>query len=176
MHSDVAQKIRVLQLLIARAAQKDSLSWWEDESLTRAGGYVLERLFPNAPQSAGLKLALEAARARHKVAFKDMPDVEHLFALRLNSQEELSPIDTLILFRDLTEKSIPTMEILEERLMEAIGKPQPLGSVSNGPGGTLEIKMVVEDSKVSVLDRAKALARGYLEAGPGMPVFPYIRE
>jgi hypothetical protein len=175
MSSDAALEIMMLQLLIARAAQKDSLSWWEDESLTQAGGYVLERLFPNAPQRAGWKLALEAALARHKVALKDMPDVEHLFALGLNSQEELSPINTVIHLKDLTEKPVRTMEILEERLVEAIGEPQQLGSVSNGPGGTLEIMMVAEDSKINVLDRAKALAWGYLEAEPGKPVFPYIR-
>jgi len=69
------------RLYIARAAQKDSRRWWEDESLTPSGAFALELRLPAAPIEAGRKLALAAARARHQNAFADDPDAIHLFRL-----------------------------------------------------------------------------------------------
>jgi len=43
------QLILRLRLLIVRAANRDSLAWWDDEALTAPAGFLLERLFPVAP-------------------------------------------------------------------------------------------------------------------------------
>ena len=57
-----------LRLLIARAANKDSLAWWDDDSLADHTVFLLDRIFPIAPRLAGRSLALRAAVARHQVA------------------------------------------------------------------------------------------------------------
>lgn len=120
-----------------------------------------------------MRLALEAAEVRHEAAFKELSDVAHLF--EPNLQMGLSPSVTAMLLKDLTDNPIATVKLLEERLVETAGKPQEFKIVSYASGGTIEMKMVVEDSKASALDRAKVLAWGYLEAEPGKPVFPYMR-
>jgi len=66
-----ARTILQLRLLVARAANRDSLGWWDDESLTPPAGFLLERIFPTAPPLAARSLALAAALARHQVACPD---------------------------------------------------------------------------------------------------------
>jgi predicted nucleic acid-binding protein len=56
--------IAVIALLVARAGQKDSLSWWDDESLTDAGRFALSKIFPRNPGRAALRLAFESAKGR----------------------------------------------------------------------------------------------------------------
>ena len=43
---ETAQVIFRLRLLIARAANRDSLAWWDDDALTAPAGFVFDRLFP----------------------------------------------------------------------------------------------------------------------------------
>jgi hypothetical protein len=65
-----------LHLLLVRAAQKDSLRWWEAESLTQAGGFWVARLFLMDTAETARKLALEAACTRFRMAFGE--DKHHL--------------------------------------------------------------------------------------------------
>ena len=73
------ERIIQLRLLIARAAQKDSLHWWEDESLTQAGVFLVERLFIMDASETARKLAIEAARTLYRMAFGDDRKKLHLF-------------------------------------------------------------------------------------------------
>ena len=77
-HKD-AHTILRLQLLVARAANKDSQAWWDDESLTPHAGFLLERIFPMAPTLAAKSLALKAAAARHRVACAGHENALHLY-------------------------------------------------------------------------------------------------
>ena len=79
-----------LQLLIARAAQKDSLMWWEDDALTPSGKYLLDRLFFFDADEAGRKLAMEAAKVRYRAAFGAENNVLHLFHLDQTGDVEYS--------------------------------------------------------------------------------------
>jgi hypothetical protein len=78
-----------LRLLIARAANADSLAWWDDESLTPHAGFLLERLFPRAPSLAARSLALRAALARHQAACAHHEGALHLYRLDVDSRDEL---------------------------------------------------------------------------------------
>ena len=85
-----AQSILSLRLLVARAANKDSLSWWDDESLTSYGGFLLERIFPFAPELAARSLALRAATARHRAVGSSQEAALHLYRLDLDGQDTLT--------------------------------------------------------------------------------------
>ena len=50
-----------LRILIARAGEKDSLSWWDSYALTEQGQWALKRLYPRYALYAGARLAIEAA-------------------------------------------------------------------------------------------------------------------
>ena len=58
-----------LRLLVCRAAQPDSLKWWDDNALTAEGAYLTERLFSRRPRAAAARIALAAARSRHWAAY-----------------------------------------------------------------------------------------------------------
>jgi len=59
------QRLALIALLVARAGQKDSLAWWDDESLTDAGRFALTKIFPRNPGRAAVRLAFESAKGRH---------------------------------------------------------------------------------------------------------------
>ena len=76
-----ARTILGLRLLLARAANQDSLARWDDESLTTHVGFLLERIFPMAPALAARSLALRAALARHQAACGARDKALHLYRL-----------------------------------------------------------------------------------------------
>jgi hypothetical protein len=78
------------QLLIARAAQKDSLNWWENGSPTPSGQYFLERLFSININTTGRRQALEPAKVRHQAAFGSVNSSLDLFRLDQTAAIELS--------------------------------------------------------------------------------------
>ena len=167
-----AVRIQTFRLLIARAAQNDSLRWWEDDSLTDAGDYLLKRLFTNAPTLAGRKLALLAAHARHKAVFKDRPKAIHLFRLDTNGDVELAlrgvslesiqapidPIDTPDALRAALEK------VLDEEPAISLEEPRSDGSIEVRTPNQLSGPLAI----------AEALSWAYLNGDREKPVFPYL--
>jgi len=56
--SEDARTILGLRLVIVRAANRDSLAWWDDESLTPHARFLLGRIFPMAPPLAARSLPM----------------------------------------------------------------------------------------------------------------------
>ena len=76
-----ARTILGLRLLLARAANQDSLARWDDESLTTHVGFLLERIFPMAPALVACSLALRAVLARQQAACGARDKALHLYRL-----------------------------------------------------------------------------------------------
>lgn len=166
-----------LRLLIARAANKDSLAWWEDESLTSHAGFLLERLFPMAPALAARSLALRAALARHKAACASHPAALHLYRLDADNQDELALRNEPLLSTPVPEEPIPSLEVLRQHLEELLDKRRPYSVVRRFEAGALQIKVPpAQDGTSPLLHRAQTLAWAYLEGAPHEPVFPFCLE
>ncbi|HNT24174.1 MAG TPA: BrxE family protein [Anaerolineales bacterium] len=163
-----------LRLLICRAAQKDSLAWWEDESLTPAGGYLLDRLFLTDPGEAGRKLALEAARTRYQAAFNGSSEAMHLFRLDQTGDIEHGLHGIRLLDVSLSPDPITTLDDLQQKLLALIGQKPQYQIVGERAERRLEIRLKSPIVKPQVLEAAQALAWACLEAKQGQPIFPYI--
>jgi len=173
---DDAQVVLTLRLLIARAANKDSLSWWDDESLTPHAGFLLERIFPIAPPLAARSLALSAATARHQAACAH-DNALHLYRLDLDSQDTLVLRSVPLLSIPLPQEPLPSIDALKGALLDLLGRPMLYTSVRRTEAGGLEIEIPPTPPGVSMLlHRAQTLAWAYLEGGPNEPVFPFCLE
>lgn len=173
---EVGEKTTILgiRLLIARAAQKDSLNWWEDDSLTPAGGYVLERLFLAAPQEAGRKLALEAARTRYQAAFNGENNPLHLFRLDKTGEIEHGLQDIPIMSVPVPLEPIPTRDMLRQKFLEFTGQPDKFKVIGERANHRMEIRPANPHKKYATLEIVKILAWATLEGEANQPVFPYI--
>lgn len=175
INAETRTGIVTLRLLIARAAQKDSLQWWEDESLTQAGGFLVDRLFiMDAPEIAR-KLAIEAAATRYDMSFGDDKSKLHLFRLDQTGHVELDLQFTRFLNFDMPAEPIPTLDALREKLDALTPKRMPYTVASNGLDNQLEIRIKGYSRKTPVLDLAQTLAWAALESPYGKPLFPYIQ-
>ncbi len=163
-----------MQLLIARAAQQDSLHWWEDGTLTPDGSFVLERLFPFAPMEIACKLALTAAMARYHAAFAGEPQMLHLYALDTDGQVALAlrdvPLDSCGAWRE----PIDSVAKLEQQISALLAEKRPKQEfLKELAGHRLEVKGKAQT--LSPLDRARLFTWACLEGEPGIPVFPFLR-
>lgn len=171
------QMILRLRLLIARAANRDSLAWWDDAALTAEAGFVLERLFPFAPSLAARSLALRAALVRHQSACGGAPHVLHLYRLDADNADGLAVRDAVLLSVPYPQEPIADMDALRAHLTALLGRPMPVVVLHRGNNGALQIAAPTCPAGVwAPLHRAKSLAWAYLEGRPGQPVFPYIVE
>jgi hypothetical protein len=177
MTPEDARIILSLRLLVARAANKDSLAWWDDESLTSHASFVLERLFPMAPALAARNLALSAALARHQAACPANGGIVHLFRLDPDSKDKLALRRIPLLAIPVPDHPITTMDALRRYLWELAGKPAPYTVVRQTDMHGLHIEIPPGPADVSpLLHRARTLAWAYLEGAPGQPVFPFCLE
>ncbi|MBI1802797.1 MAG: BrxE family protein [Chloroflexi bacterium] len=166
-----------LQLLIARAAQKDSLGWWDDESLTAAGAFILERLFPSAPEEIARKLGLATAAARHQAAFADHPEALHLFRLDTDGETNLELSRLPLMDCPIPTQPIESMAVLQLHLSSLLGdRPARRPSIEQLSNRRVAIRWPSQGLPVSAVDIAKALAWAYLSGKPVEPVFPFIRS
>lgn len=166
-----------LRLLIARAANRDSLAWWDDDALTAPAGFLLERLFPVAPLLAARSLALCAASARHEGACARLAGALHLFRLDADNADGLALRTLSPLKVPYPEAPVTTMEMLREHLGALLGRLAPYKTVHRTDSGVLQIAAPPCPAGVwAPLHRAKTLAWAYLEGAPGQPVFPFIVE
>jgi len=164
-----------LRLLVARAANKDSLAWWDDESLTAHAGFLLERIFPMAPPLAARSLALAAALARHQAVCTEK--ALHLYRLDPDNQDKLALRFAPLLPISVPEEPITTLEVLHQHLLDLTGEPAPYTVVRETIAHGLQIEPPPCPPGVSPLaHRARTLAWAYLEGAPGEPVFPFCLE
>ncbi len=175
---DVEEKkdLLALRLLIARAAQKDSLNWWEDDSLSPAGSYLLERLFPADPVEAGRKLALEAAKNRYEAALSSDNAVCHLFHLDNSGDIEYGLQGIRLADIPVPNEPISTADALQEKLIALLGPKPPFQIVGERANRCIEISIKSSTHRLSALDLAHILSWASLEGQPGHPIFPFIRH
>ncbi|MFZ1599568.1 MAG: BrxE family protein [Anaerolineae bacterium] len=172
-----AEAILRLRLLIARAANRDSLAWWDDESLSASAQFLLERLFSVAPPLAARSLALRAAWTRHVAALAAFQRAAHLYRLDSDNQDELALRDVPRLPIPYPDAPIKDMQQLRRSLLELTGQPIVSKTVREAAGHGLEIALPPRPPGVSLwLHRARTLAWAYLEGSPGQAVFPFIME
>jgi len=171
------RRILSLRLLVASAANKDSLAWWDDESLTPHAGFLLERIFPMAPPLAARSLALASALARHQAACPANNRALHLYRLDPDNQDKLALRFVPLLPIPVPEEPITTLETLRQHLLDLTGEPVPYTVVRRAGAHGLQIKVPSCPPDVSQLaHRARTLAWAYLEGTPGEPVFPFCVE
>ena len=172
-----AHTILGLRLLVARAANKDSLAWWDDESLTPHAGFLLERIFPVAPPLAARSLALAAALARHQAACPANGRALHLYRLDADNQDRLALRFAPLLAISVSEEPITTLETLRQHLFDLTEGPAPYTVVRETDTRGLEINIPPCPAGVSpMVHRARTLAWAYLEGSPDEPVFPFCLE
>lgn len=166
-----------LQLLIARAANKDSLAWWDDESLTPHAGFVLERLFPITPNLAARSLALAAAQARHRAAYAGLSGALHLYHLDADSQDALVLRNLSPMAVSVPQEAMTSVDDLRQHLLDVFSEPPSYTVVRRTEGQGLQIQLSQAPTGCSLLlHRAQILAWAYLEGKPGQPVFPFFVE
>lgn len=166
-----------LRLLIARAAGSDSLRWWEDESFTDGGRFILERLFPFAPPLIARSLAILAAARRHTNAFASHTHYLHLYRLDNDGADRQALFKEPLLPVPVPTEPITTIAQLRDRLLTLLGD-QPAFTIDRLPDSPLirlKLPPCPPDTPLLV-QRARALAWAYLHAGPAQPVFPYLVE
>ncbi len=162
-----------LRLLIARAANVDSLAWWDDDALTDPARYVLQRLFPTAPPLAARSLALRAALSRHEAV---APSTGlHLYRLDPDNRDELALRFEPRLSIPVPEDPIETIAALRDHMRELTGRDgMPYEVVGDRLGGVIQIEVPPAPPGVEPLvNRAQTLAWAYLEGKPEQPVFPF---
>lgn len=166
-----------LRLLIARAANKDSLAWWDDESLTSHSAFLLNRIFPITPHTAARSLALRAALSRHQAACASESAALHLFRLDAANNDELAVRQVSLASLPMPEEPIGTIDALRVKLLQLTGEPRPYRRVRLTGNQAMLIELPPLPVGMTVWrHRAQTLAWAYLEGPHGRPVFPFILE
>ena len=166
--------ILTLRLLIARAANQDSLGWWDDHSLTGEAGYVLQRTFPVAPTLAGRRLALEAALTRHQALVPADQHSVHLYRLTADNQDRLATRFHTLEAIETPEAPIRSLADLRTHLVRLTGQQLPYTVERRGPAGAVRIAIPPAPAGTDpVVHRAQTLAWAYLEADAGQVSLPY---
>ncbi len=174
---DSESKIKIVQLrlMIIRAAQKDSLRWWEDESLTQAGWFLAERLFLMDTAETARKLGMEAAHTRYRMAFGDEKDKLHLFHLDPVDQVDYELRNMRLSDIPMPAEPITSSEMLRQRLLELTGEPAPYQVIDHGPNDQVQIRVKGFSARTPALELAQGLAWACLESQMGKPCFPYFQ-
>ena len=168
------QQILRLRLLLARAAQRDSLKWWEDDSLTQAGAFLLERGFVFAPSEAARKVALQTAACRYQGAFEDQTRVLHLFRLDESGAVEHGLREADVMQDDLPADPITDLDTLKRFLAQACGDRSGFTVVAERAEHRLEIRLKDEKTRSNPLRLAQIFAWASLEGKLEYPLFPYL--
>lgn len=169
-----AEAVLSIRLLIARAANKDSLAWWDDESLSSQGAFLMDRIFPVAPRAAARSLALRAALSRHQAACAAEPQAIHLFRLDVANRDELALRQVPLASLPVPEEPISTVDELRLEITRLTGGTRPYRRVRVTGNQGLLIEVPSPPAGMSLWQhRAETLAYAYLEGTPGRPVFPY---
>jgi hypothetical protein len=163
-----------LRLLIARAANRDSLAWWEDDSLSSHADYILQRTFPVEPHLAARRLALVATAVRHQALLSNDSSVLHLFRLDRDNRDRLATRFHTLHSIQLPDAPIDSTNTLRNHLLQLTKHPMPYTIERRGPHHALQIGVprVPPDANLLV-HRAQTLAWAYLENQSGPVNLPY---
>jgi hypothetical protein len=160
-----------LRLAVSRAAQRDSLSWWDDEALTPGADLLLRRLFPRSITRAAWTLALLAARARHQLVLAEWPQAHHLFDLGPEVERRLDEA-----LREQAPIVLPQDPIRSRgelaALLQAIA-PMPNIPTRRLADSQRTTQLADEVASWPVADRAVALAWAYTTPEVGGLVAPF---
>lgn len=168
------QLILSLRLLIARAANSDSMAWWDDESLTAPAGYILERTFPFAPALAARSLALAAATSRHQAVCPTGRHILHLFHLDADSRDALALRFAALDGVDVPVEPITSPAQLRTHLLDLMPEPAQKAVIRPGQPAVVEVSLPAPPASTNPLaHRAQTLAWAYLAGDRGQPVIPY---
>lgn len=168
------QQIIQLRLLIARAAQDDSLKWWEDNSLTPSGEFLLDKVFVFAPAAAGRTLALQTAQSRYEAAFETEPETLHLFRLEPSGAVEYGLRDADLMKVEMPAGPISSLDELRQKLSLLVKSPPAYQVVSERADHRLEIHLCDDRIRTDPLRLAQVFAWASMEGKPGSPLFPYL--
>lgn len=176
---DEAELIWRLRLAVVRAAQPDSLYWWDDRSLTPDAEFVTERLFSRRPQLAAARIALATALVRHRAAIPAVSRLIHLFDFGDEIEYELEAVK-------LTEAWLPSSFQTANALLDFVGQIVPddsgysceIDGTLDTHTGPLEIWLALDnDPRLKrIVAEASALTLAYATGGLQRPVFPYLRR
>ena len=163
-----AELVGALAFTIVRAGERDGMGWWDDEALTEAGTYALAKIFPRNTGRIATRLAFRATRVRHAgvISAASVKDATTLLDLVEGEPADLG--DT----RVLTGAPIGSPEELRERLVALNPEVASFSLPTPTAEGLLDMSRFLPGSTVR---QATILAAGYLAAGRGHPVFPYLR-
>ncbi|MBI4519053.1 MAG: BrxE family protein [Deltaproteobacteria bacterium] len=149
-----------LAQLVAQAGSSQHLKWWDDEALTAAGHYALERIFPRNPRFVAMRLALRSARERHAGV---LAGVGAANAITLFDAAEAlldaGGCDDHDLSRDFSVDEFRS-RLRATAANAQVAEPDSRGVIDAGAFGT---------------DWLARAAAAYLRGEAGRPVFPFFR-
>jgi hypothetical protein len=164
-----------LALLIIRAGEKDSLKWWDDESLSEAGLFALSRVLPRNPRAAAVRLAYLAARERHRgvlvsAGVQGATTLLDFVEPALATSQEGASLVTVV-----RDEPITSVDRLRTRLHELASEVTAIEIPASSGEGLLDLSDFVGRAAPGPEGRAALLAAGYLQGQVGKPVIPYFR-
>lgn len=169
--NDDSIRILQLRLTVARAAQRDSLSWWDDAVLTPEADLLLRRLFPRSGTHAAWTLALRAARARHEVVLAAWPHAHHLFSFGVDVENHLDEIMRARKTVDTPPNPIRSRAELATELRAIATEPTTLSVQTTESDRTIQLGDEV--TSLPDVDRAIALAWAYTVPDTASLVVPF---
>jgi hypothetical protein len=162
----------MLGLLVARAGQKDSLVWWDDEALTEAGSFALAKIFLRGPAQAAQRLAVQSAMGRHKglLLAAGVKQATTLFDLAEPYIRNGPPLPNLV------SGPIATPEEFRDQLLTLAPGAGTIRLPSPGVTGLLDLSPLFKRQAKTAVETADILAAGYLLGKMREPIFPFIRD
>ena len=164
----INKQVALIALLVARAGQKDSLGWWDDESLTDAGRFALTKIFPRNPGRAAVRLAFESARGRHAgvLAAAGVTQATTLLDLAEASIEDIASAS------NPWSAHIANLDEFRRQLLVLAPDAGTLTLPTPDLAGLLDLTACDTQTEAQ---EATTLAAGYLFGQKGKPVFPFMR-
>lgn len=164
-----------LAFLIIRAGEKDSLKWWDDESLSEAGLFALSRVLPKNPKAAAVRLAYLAALERHRgmLASAGLRDASTL--LDFVESALVAPLESTSFVTAVREEPITSVGQLRTLLQEVAPEVTTIEIPAPPGDGLLDLSDLLGRATPGPQARAALLAAGYLRGQVGKPVIPYLR-
>jgi len=170
IHWPRADRIRAAgcAALIARAGERDSLQWWDDDALTTNGDYVLPRLFPRRPKQVALKMAWRSALEKHRGVIEStgVRRFTTIFDVAEAEIESVTPLSRAF------GEPIPSVDELRRHLeafLPNIGDatpPKPYGA------GLIDLTESADSPSNALLN----LVAAYLLGDKAQPVFPFLSK
>jgi hypothetical protein len=164
-----------LALLIIRAGEKDSLRWWDDESLSEAGLFVLSKILPRNPRAAAIRLAYLAALERHRAILAAAGVRGATTLLDFAEPALTTPQESASLVTAVLDEPITSMDQLRTRLHELASEVTTIEIPAPSDEGLLDLSDFIGRASPGSEGRAALLAAGYLQGQVGKPVIPYLR-